>query len=195
MRVPLRKSRSPAEKFQHTGEANISETGSTEMGKNSLTLPASLPPKAVQLSARWKLLSLWFLPQGTVRACRWALSFSSCTGTAKKAHFFLTPSRIKMMGRGWKNGNQGSLEVSKRCGSYEVLHGIHQEAYPQATGDVSAVDPPNRLMDAPNALCTSPTHTSSLAGSLCVYSKSFSTSFCMWLVSMHRKLAWLQDLK
>lgn len=72
---------------------------------------------------------------------------------------------------------------------------LHQQAYLQATGDVSPVDSPNRVTGNPNALCTSPTHTLKMAGCACMHLRTCSASFCRCLVSVHRKLAWLQDLK
>lgn len=90
---PLWKSRSPAEKLQHTVVGEKSEIGHTEEEKN-LTLLMSALPRVGQASARGSLLGPLLFTRRKVRTYEWVPSFLSCVGRCQTGSFLPHCTRI-----------------------------------------------------------------------------------------------------
>lgn len=117
--------------------------------------------------------------------------------TAKKAHFFLVPSRI-LRWAAWLRGREGLGEQQLGLGTYKGTWnllapcGRHQEAHPWLLGMPGLWILPVGITNTHRAPPTHPS-PSPVDGSLGVPSRAVIVSFCRCLVSMCTNPSWLWD--
>lgn len=119
--VPLQKSGSPVEKFQHTTRAKTkkqtkkSRTKHIEKGKIKFHFTChTLSPQSPQQRTRRDFLNLWFLPWEKIRACKWAPSFPSCVGHCQRDPFHSYPTqntKVLHDGREWLKEHHRSQKI------------------------------------------------------------------------------------
>lgn len=132
-------------------------------------------------------------------ACRWAPSCPNCAGLSLRGSLLSHPVQNREIAAqlewcGWENCQQASSRASKGCRSYILQNS--SGSLPTSHWGWRTCGPPRRPPCTPNALCTSPTHTPTPWLAPCALpSRGWCASFYRWLGSMHKKLAWLQDLE